>query len=295
MLTVRLTVVAIAVLLGVGSSDPRQPAALAGGEFTYTVKHGDSLTLIGARFGIGPATLARRNSRTLNVVLQPGEELRVDNRHIVPKRQDKTILINIPQRLLFLFTTDGALRAHYPVGLGRPAWPTPTGEFRITEIEKDPTWDVPQSIQEEMRREGKTVIKSMPPCPENPLGRHWLRLSLGSLGIHGTNAPASVYTFQTHGCIRLHPDDAAELVTLVAPGEHGRLAYEPVLLIQVPDGRIFVEVHRDVYRRAPAAATALDRLALETGLREAIDWDAAARAVALAEGIAADVTRPLAH
>jgi L,D-transpeptidase ErfK/SrfK len=146
-----------------------------------------------------------------------------------------------------------------------------------------------------MRREGKTVIKSMPPCPENPLGRHWLRLSLGSLGIHGTNAPASVYTFQTHGCIRLHPDDAAELVTLVAPGEHGRLAYEPVLLIQVPDGRIFVEVHRDVYRRAPAAATALDRLALETGLREAIDWDAAARAVALAEGIAADVTRALAH
>ena len=51
----------------------------------------------------------------------------------------------------------------------------------------------------------------MPPGPDNPLGKHWLGLSIHGYGIHGTIAPSSIYQFRTHGCIRLHPDDIAEL------------------------------------------------------------------------------------
>ena len=285
-----LAIVLGAALLGAGPSGPPQRGEIVGGEFTYTVTRGDSLSRISARFGIGVAALARRNERSVGGILHPGEQLRVDNRHIVPTPGEEAILINIPQRFLFLFGADGTVRAHYPVGLGRPDWPTPIGLFEITELEKDPTWNVPRSIQEEMRREGKTVIESMPPCPENPLGRFWLRLSLGSLGIHGTNAPASVYTFQTHGCVRLHPDDIAELFTMVHPGERGRLVYEPVLLARAQDGRVFAEIHPDVYRRAPDAMASLRSLARDGGLYDDIDWDAAARAAALAEGIATDVS-----
>jgi lipoprotein-anchoring transpeptidase ErfK/SrfK len=191
---VRCLRVVVCVIAGIlpawGQPTPARPIVV-GGVFTYAVKRGDSLSLIGARYGIGPAALARQNARALHGVLRPGEPLRIDNRHLAPAGAGATIIINIPQRHLFLFGRDGALRAHYPVGLGRPDWQTPVGAFEVTELERDPTWDVPKSIQDEMRREGKPVIQRMPPCPGNPLGRYWLRLSIGGIGIHGTNAPAT--------------------------------------------------------------------------------------------------------
>jgi L,D-transpeptidase ErfK/SrfK len=278
------------VLPAWGQPAPARPI-LVGGVFTYDVKRGDSLSLIGARYGVGPAALARQNDRALRDVLQPGEQLRIDNRHLVPAGAGAAIVINIPQRHLFLFGRDGALRAHYPVGLGRPDWQTPVGAFEITQLERDPTWDVPKSIQEEMRREGKPVIRRVPPCPENPLGRYWLRLSIGGIGIHGTNAPASVYTFQTHGCVRLHPDDVEDLFGMVSEGERGRLVYEPALLAQVPDGRVLAEVHRDVYDRSRPALVLLRELARGSGLLDAVDWNRLATVADLADGVATDVTR----
>ena len=279
-----------AVLPASGQPAPARPI-VAGGVFTYEVKRGDSLSLIGAQYGVDAAALARQNARALHDVLRPGEQLRIDNRHLAPAGAGATIIINIPQRHLFLFGRDGALRAHYPVGLGRPDWQTPVGAFEVTELERDPTWDVPKSIQEEMRREGKPVIRRIPPCPENPLGRYWLRLSIGGIGIHGTNAPASVYTFQTHGCVRLHPNDVEELFGMVSQGERGQLVYEPALLAQLPDGRVFAEVHRDVYRRSPPAVVILRELAQGSGLIDEVDWSRVVAVADLADGIATDVTR----
>lgn len=291
----RLVRIILCVIAGVlpawEQAAPPAQATLTGGVFTYQVKRGDSLSLIGARYGVGPAALARQNARALRDVLHPGEQLRIDNRHLAPARADAAIVINIPQRHLFLFGRDGALRAHYPVGLGRPDWQTPLGLFEVTELERDPTWDVPRSIQEEMRREGKPIIQKMPPCPENPLGRYWLRLSIGGIGIHGTNAPGSVYTFQTHGCVRLHPDDVQDLFGMVSEGERGQFVYESALLAQSPDGRVFAEVHRDVYRRAQPAVVVLRELAQGSGLVDAVDWNRLDTVADLADGIATDVTR----
>lgn len=86
---------------------------------------------------------------------------------------DDGILINIPQRMLFYFRK-GELLAAYPVGLGKPKWPTPEAEFKIISMETHKAWLVPQSIQEEMRCEQKAVREEVPPGPDNPLGAHWL-------------------------------------------------------------------------------------------------------------------------
>ena len=288
---VRIVLCVIAGVLPVGEQPAPARPILAGGVFTYEVKPGDSLSLIGARYGVGPIALARQNARALRDVLRPGEQLLIDNRHLAPTGAGAAIIINIPQRHLFLFGRDGALRAHYPVGLGRPDWQTPVGAFEVTELERDPTWDVPKSIQDEMRREGKAVIQRMPPCPGNPLGRYWLRLSIGGIGIHGTNAPASVYTFQTHGCVRLHPADVEELFGMVSEGERGRLVYEPALLAQLPDGRVFAEVHRDIYGCSRPGLVLLRQLAQDLGLFEAVDWNRLGAVADLADGVATDVTR----
>jgi L,D-transpeptidase catalytic domain len=64
-------------------------------------------------------------------------------------------------------------------------------------------------------------------------------LSFPSYGIHGTNAPLSIYDFQSRGCIRMHPEDAGALFRQVKVGQRGEIIYEPVLLAQLRTVRSF--------------------------------------------------------
>lgn len=265
-------------------------AALSGGVTSHTVQPGDTLSTIGSRAGVDPQTLAAENRLGRTARLHPGDVLRIDNRHIVPADLlPGTIIVNVPQRMLFFDDGRGGLIA-VPVAVGRASWRTPLGPFHIVKTETNPSWEVPASIQAEARRAGHSLPAVVPPGPENPLGKYWLGLSLGDVGIHGTNAPSSIYRVTTHGCIRVHPDDIAALFPHVALGTAGRVIYEPVLLA-VAGGRVFVEAHRDVYGLAPDAAGDVRRLAEAAGATEQVDW--AALDVVLAEraGVARDVTR----
>lgn len=220
-----------------------------GHEFDYAVRRGDSFIGIGARFAVSVESLAARNGLSLGKKLLPGQVLRVDNRHIVPAVLENGILINVPQRLLFYFE-DGRLDAWYPVALGQPgSWQTPTGSYQVLTKERDPVWDVPVSIQQEMLRKGGRVRTKVPPGPDNPLGQYWLGLSLTCCGIHSTNAPQSIYRFQTHGCIRLAPQDAVDLFSRVSVGNAVEIVYETVLLARDESGTAFVEAHPDAYGR----------------------------------------------
>ncbi len=174
-------------------------AALVGGRTVYDVKAGDTGGSIGARFGVARATLIEMNQLTSPHTLVAGQLLLVDNIHIAVANPQVNLTINIAQRLLVLLEGESA-RA-YPITVGRRSWPTPVGAFTIMSKETDPIWDVPVSIQREMAQQGKRVITRMEASPLNPLGRHWMGLSLPGLGIHGTNAPSSIYAFASHGCI----------------------------------------------------------------------------------------------
>jgi L,D-transpeptidase ErfK/SrfK len=263
-------------------------AQLVGQEFTHVVQPGESLTAVGARFGVGVTVLARANGLPSDARLKIAQKLRIDNRHIVPQVSDG-IVINIPQRMLFQIKQGQALRA-YAVGLGKQDWPTPTGRFKVTTKRENPVWGVPKSIQEEMEREGKTVENCVPPGPDNPLGKHWLGLTANGYGIHGTIAPSSIYQFQTHGCIRLHPDDIAELYNQVERGTPVLLIYRRWLVAHV-GARIFLEVHGDIYSKQPEVEQELRRFAESEDLAARIDWQLASDIMRKREGIARDITR----
>ena len=271
---------------------PPLARAVVGGDSEYTVRPGDFLIAIGARVGIGAKVLARDNQLRYDAIIRPGQRLRIRNPHIVPRLEpdalDDGILINLPQRMLFHLVAGKAVAA-YPVGLGKPSWPTPEGSFTLRSREESKTWKVPQSIQEEMRREGKVVCEEVPPGPDNPLGAHWLGLSLPGYGIHGTIAPASVYHFQRHGCIRLHPDDIAALFAQVTIGMPGRLIYRPALLALLDDGRILLEVHRDIYGKGIDAEATVRAVAEKNELSRAIDWPLAETIIAAQDGLAREV------
>jgi L,D-transpeptidase ErfK/SrfK len=263
---------------------------IVGGAFDYAARPGDSLTSIGARFGVEVTTLARGNGVPANARLTLGQVLHVVNPHLVPPiTAEDAIVVNVPQRMLFEARA-GELLGAYPVAADRPTWRTPLGEFSIDERVTDKTWIVPRSIQEEMRREGKRVLTRVPPGPDNPLGRHWLGLSDSSCGIHGTNAPTSIFSLRTHGCIRLHPDDIAVVFERVAVGDRVRIVYEPVLLAALSDGRVCLEAHRNAYALGLAATESLARQVEAEDAARRIDFDKALEALAARDGIAVDVS-----
>jgi len=255
----------------------------------HVVARGDSLASIGARYGVSVQLVVRQNALDPRKPLRPGQVLQVTARHVVPPPLDDGIVINLPQRMLFLFR-GGRLASAYPVAVGRASWPTPTGEFTVRTRETDKTWIVPVSIQEEMRREGKPVLTRVPPGPENPLGRHWIGLSLPAIGIHGTIAPASVYGFRSHGCIRVHPDDVAQLFDRVAIGEPGRIVYQPLLMARGSDGRIWFEANPDVYRKGAGTLADARAMAVERGIaQESLDWRLIETMLRARDGLAQEV------
>lgn len=271
---------------------PREPAAfgaaLTGELTTYEVRRGDSLSKIGSRVGVLSRVIARDNRLDRGATLKPGTVLAIDRRRIVPEMQTHGVLVNVGQRLLFDFDS-GVLRAAYPIAVGKPDWQTPLGAFVIDNLQKDKPWIVPKSIQEEMRLEGKPVLARVEPGPDNPLGRYWIGLSMPAIGIHGTNAPTSINGYRTHGCMRMHPDDIEALFPRLGVGRPGAIVYRTALLAGLPDGRIFVEIHRDAYRRAQDPIVALQALAVERGLSERIDWGKVQLLARERDGVAREV------
>lgn len=280
---------AVSCALLVGGAPAGVSSRLIGATFAYEVRPGDTIGSIGSRFGIDSNEIAAANGLKARDALAPGRILYLDNRHIVPVVDDDiTLVVNVPQRMLFALDGQSDILG-YPVALGRRDWPTPLGDFTVMNKEEDPTWDVPVSIQEEMRREGRPVLQKVPPSSANPLGAFWLGLSLGSVGIHGTNAPSSIYRHTTHGCIRLHPDDIAKLYPLVPVGAKGVVRYEPILLARTSEG-IFLEAHADAYRRMKMNSLLHVReTAVLAGISDLIDWSEVAKVLRDRQGIARPV------
>ncbi len=286
-----VTAVVLASLAGVppGLAQDAGQVRLVGEVRSHLVSRGDTLTALSARLGVDKRTLAADNGLDMADVLVAGRALQIDNRHIVPETMAAApVVVNIPQRMVF---HRNATVTGMPVAVGRPQWATPTGSFTIVTREESPTWDVPRSILDEARRRGRSHPARVPPGPANPLGAFWLGLSHGSIGLHGTNAPTSMYGFVSHGCMRLHPDDIAWLFSRVTIGDRVEVIYEPVLLTAVGP-RVFLEVHSDPYRLAAPTLERVRGLAAALGLTERVDWAAARRVTQLRHGVARDVTAP---
>ena len=97
------------------------------------------------------------------------------------------------------------------IASGSSEFPTPTGQFYVYEKVQDPTWLPPKS---DWAKDAKPVE----PGPDNPLGTRWIGLDWGGVGIHGTNAPWTVGSAASHGCMRMETSQVEELFSLVELG-----------------------------------------------------------------------------
>lgn len=173
-----------------------------------------------------------------------------------PVSSGQHVVINIPQQRLFLYT-DGKLSKIYPVAVGKAMTQTNLGEHKIGAKAFNPTWHIPKSIQKE-RGDG---VKSIPPGPSNPLGPVFVRLGdpkLG-LGIHGTNAPASVPGVRSHGCVRMKSPDALEFAKTIATGAPASVIYQLAGLNEDANQNLWLSAYRDPYSKNNLNTAALKK------------------------------------
>lgn len=213
-----------------------------------------------------------------------GMELVVPTQWVLPDREVDGIVINIAEMRLYYFMKKMRMVRTYPIGIGRQGWHTPTGSFRISTKRVHPTWFVPKSLQKKYN----TAV--MPPGPQNPLGDYCMNLSNTDYGVHGTNFPWAVGRLVTHGCIRLYPEDIKTLFEYVKLGTPVEIIYQPIKF-GVVSGKVYVEVHRDIYKKIPDFRAYGHQLLREKGLTGRVDMDKFEEALSLRDGLPVNITR----
>jgi L,D-transpeptidase ErfK/SrfK len=255
------------------------------------VAKGETLLDVARKADLGYQQVQDANPGLDPWIPAPGTDVVLPSQWILPASRHRGIVINLPEMRLYLYpdaTRPGeAVEVQtWPIGIGTDETPSPIHSFKIITKEKNPTWIVPASILKTMDPPRKVV----PPGPDNPLGAYRMRLSYDIYSIHGTDTPWAIGRLTTHGCIRLYPEDIPVLFDEVHVGTEGEMLYQPVKLGE-QDGRIFVEVHPDVYGRIKDLSRHALAEVRKAGVAKRIDKARLLAAVEMKRGIPVDVTR----
>ena len=127
---------------------------------------------------------------------------------------DTRLLVNIPDFRMDLYV-DGELRGSWPIAIGYPEFPLPTGLRHAKTAIFNPTWTPPN---ESWVRASSSVepYKTIPGGdPNNPLGIIKIPIGLPSL-IHSGKSQSVIGTFGSHGCIGLTDSQMREFVKVLA-------------------------------------------------------------------------------
>jgi lipoprotein-anchoring transpeptidase ErfK/SrfK len=123
-----------------------------------------------------------------------------------------TIIIDTPNTYLYYVLGNGqAIR--YGIGVGRDGF-TWSGTQTITKKAEWPDWTPPP----EMIARQPYLPRHMAGGPGNPLGARAMYLGGTIYRIHGTNAPETIGTHVSSGCLRLVNEDVIDLYSRVNVG-----------------------------------------------------------------------------
>lgn len=234
---------------------PPEGEDLVGKVSIVHVREGETLIDIAREHGLGYSEVVAANPG-LDPWLPPtGAEVVLPTHYILPSAPREGIIINIAEMRLYYYPpgADGSrMVMTFPIGIGQEGWATPLGITRIISKAEDPPWVVPASVRREHAEAGDPLPAVVPPGPDNPLGRHALRLGWSSYLIHGTNKPFGIGMRVSHGCIRMYPEHVERLYRMVPVGTPVWVIDQPVKIGR-SGGELFVEAHPPLSENAPPA------------------------------------------
>lgn len=277
---------------GAAAALTRAPAAAASGGYPPVIGRlaarrtlqADTLADIARASGLGYTEIVAANPGVDPWLPGDGTEIVLPTAHILPDAGREGIVLNLADQRLYRFEADGVSVWTAPLGIGDDGWRTPTGATSVVRKARNPTWYVPKSVRED-QPELPAVVR---PGPDNPLGSHALYLGWPSYLIHGTNKPDGVGRRVSHGCLRLYPEDIAQLHDSSPVGTPVRIVDQEVKAAAV-DGQLLVEVHPSQQQATEIEQTGAFTPSLPSDLRYrvlaaagdregAIDWTRVVRA-----------------
>jgi len=118
------------------------------------------------------------------------------------------LVIKLRDRRVYVYHND-KVKTSYPIAVGKQGWETPTGTYKVMDMQRNPAWQHPWN--------GEII----PPGPDNPLGARWIAFwtdGRNFIGFHGTPNEKLVGQAVSHGCIRMRNKDILALYTQVKIG-----------------------------------------------------------------------------
>jgi L,D-transpeptidase ErfK/SrfK len=276
-------------------ANPWTARSVLGNRRLYDVRKGDTFLDLARFYGLGYNEIIAANPGVDPWIPEAGRAITLPTEWVLPQVEGRGVIVNIPEMRLYYYhprEKDQPLRVTtYPVGLGRDDWRTPKGSFRISGKTENPVWVIPESIRKERLREDGIDEKMIPGGhPRNPLGKFRLELTLPGYRIHGTNKSYGVGMQVSHGCVRLYPEDIESLYAKVPVGAAGEFIYQPVK-VGARGGKIYLEVHQDIYTQLPGLYSEATRLIEAAGWTDLVDMGRVESAVGAQSGLPFEVSR----
>jgi L,D-transpeptidase ErfK/SrfK len=282
-----------------------------------SARYEDTFVEFAQKYNVGYEALKRANPGVDPWLPGEGTRVVIPTQFVLPHAPQRGIVVNIAELRLYYFPDDGPTAGGmrrivtYPISIGQLDWSTPLGTTKVTGKVLNPSWYPPQSIREEHAARDDVLPRIVPPGPDNPLGKHALRLALPSYLIHGTNMPSGIGMRVTHGCVRMFPWDIEALYKVVPVGTPVTIVNQPYKLGWTEQG-LYLEAHPPLAKDAPKGAdepsrtdTAEADVPLEGSLTELtrayvaatqtrradMRWDLAERVIQSARGLPELITK----
>src|ERR1700686_430300 len=298
----------LAVLLAFAGAGPAQATvyplappedSVVGEDQSVQSTYEDTLYDLARKFSLGSEEVIRVNPGVDPWIPGADRSVIIPGRHILPPGPREGIVVNLPEHRLYYYPQPRRGQPRqvitYPVNIGKMDWHTPIGVTRVIGKEKNPVWFPPESVRKEHAAAGDPLPVRVPSGPDNPLGLFAMRLAAGNgtYMIQGTNNPIAVGLAVTHGCIRMYPEDVAQLFPMVPVGMPVRIINEPVKVAWV-HGELLLEAHPPVDAEGQSFEPDVDQFAelLRTTVGDstvAIHWDYAREVLQKADGVLATV------
>lgn len=290
----RIFLITLAVFIAAASNifasgafplDDTSPAVI-GAVQTYTIKDKETLIDLARTYGVGFNEIADANRLTDPWTPARGSRVTIPTTWLLPEVLDDGIIINLAEMRLYYFfaVANNKYVSTFPIGIGVQGFNTPSGMYRITAKIKDPVWRIPK----EFRDEYPDFPDFVPPGPDNPLGGHWLQLSVKGYGIHGTNRPLGIGRRVSHGCIRLYPEDIESLFNFIKPGTPVKIIDEPVKAAMYDD-KVYLEIHSSGKEVSELMGLAVMKLSRK-GLLKHVDTELLINAIKASTGLPAVIS-----